>query len=270
MPSRATTSTMPEPMRPQPTIPTVRTSSASTTLLGRPRCRRQAYNRRDDRSAASPNRRQARRRRRGLVLGHWLAYALARAARQRARRAAARHRPRVSGVRDPGRGARRHARARRPVPRSPAPAGGRRVVRPRRRPARGAVQTGAFVAMEVGERLLSGAPLHDLTHGSLLVIGLAVQLVVATAGAALLRLTDRTAEPQPTACAAIVRSPPDLPSPPSWCSVAACSPPARPSLRQVRRAAPLPLPAEHGVQPRSPPESTGPAWRRSRREGAPS
>ncbi len=48
--------------------------------------------------------------------------------------------------------------------------------------------------MEVGERLLSGASLHDLTHGPLLVIGIGVQLVMAVAGALALRLTERAAE----------------------------------------------------------------------------
>lgn len=57
-----------------------------------------------------------------------------------------------------------------------------------------AVQTSAFAAMEVGERLLSGASLHDLTHGPLLAIGLAVQLALALAGALVLRLTDRAAQ----------------------------------------------------------------------------
>ena len=89
----------------------------------------------------------------------------------------------------------------------------------------GAVQAGAFVAMEVGERLLSGAPLHDLAHGPLLAIGLAVQLLVATAGAALLRLTDRSA-----AAANGLRSIVDaLPTSPAIIAVpvAACSPPPR-------------------------------------------
>src|SRR5688572_6825224 len=56
-----------------------------------------------------------------------------------------------------------------------------------------AAQSGAFLAMEVGERLLTGASLHDLTHGPLLAIGLGVQVVVAVAGALVLRLTERAA-----------------------------------------------------------------------------
>jgi hypothetical protein len=55
-------------------------------------------------------------------------------------------------------------------------------------------QSLAFVAMEVGERLASGATLHDLAHGPLLAIGLGVQLGVALVGAGLLRLTDHAAE----------------------------------------------------------------------------
>ncbi len=91
-----------------------------------------------------------------------------------------------------------------------------------------AVQAGAFVAMEVGERLLSGASLHDFTHGPLLVIGLAVQLLVAIAGAALLRLTDRSAAAAHGLrhkVAPFSASPPTIVVP-----VAACSPPPRPSL----------------------------------------
>lgn len=57
-----------------------------------------------------------------------------------------------------------------------------------------AAQSLAFGAMEVGERLVSGASLHDLSHGPLLAIGLGVQLATALVGAGLLRLTDRAAE----------------------------------------------------------------------------
>jgi hypothetical protein len=99
-----------------------------------------------------------------------------------------------------------------------------------------AVQAGAFVAMEVGERLLSGASLHDLSHGPLLVIGLAVQLLVAIAGAALLRLTDRgaaAAHGLRSNVAPLPASPPTIVVP-----VAACSPPPRPSLGRFRSRAP--------------------------------
>lgn len=57
-----------------------------------------------------------------------------------------------------------------------------------------AVQSSAYVAIEVGERLLSGAPLDDLAHGPLLAIGLGVQVVVAIAGAGLVRISERVAE----------------------------------------------------------------------------
>ena len=57
-----------------------------------------------------------------------------------------------------------------------------------------AVQTTAFLAMEVGERWLSGASFHDLTHGQLLGTGLGLQLAMAVAGALVLRVTDRAAE----------------------------------------------------------------------------
>lgn len=57
-----------------------------------------------------------------------------------------------------------------------------------------AVQTAAFLAMEVGERWLAGASFHDLTHGPLLVTGLGLQLAMAVAGAIVLRVTDRAAE----------------------------------------------------------------------------
>ena len=56
------------------------------------------------------------------------------------------------------------------------------------------LQTGAFATLEIGERLLAGASLHDLAHGRLLVIGLCVQVAVALCGATLLRLTERAAE----------------------------------------------------------------------------
>jgi hypothetical protein len=56
-----------------------------------------------------------------------------------------------------------------------------------------ALQSVAFVAMEAGERLLTGASLHDLTHTPLLAIGLTVQIGLAVAGALTLRLTQRAA-----------------------------------------------------------------------------
>lgn len=57
-----------------------------------------------------------------------------------------------------------------------------------------AVQTTAFVIMEVAERLLSGATLADLAHGPLLPIGVGAQLVLALIGATILRSTVRAAD----------------------------------------------------------------------------
>jgi hypothetical protein len=57
-----------------------------------------------------------------------------------------------------------------------------------------ALQSVAFVAMEAGERLLTGASLHDLTHTPLLAIGLTVQIGLSVAGTLTLRLTVRAAE----------------------------------------------------------------------------
>ena len=104
----------------------------------------------------------------------------------------------------------------------------------------GAAQAGAFVGMEIGERLLSGAPLHDLTHGPLLAIGLVVQLAVAVAGAAVLRLTERAAD----AAAGLhdLGAPPVSPAPIVAMPVAASRPPARPWLCTVASRAP-PSPA---------------------------
>jgi hypothetical protein len=129
----------------------------------------------------------------GLVLGHWLAYALA----------APEHHARDRVLAETGHGYL-------PFVTQVALLGGaialaglfltRMTSRIHRgSPARDAaalfaVQSGVFLAMEIGERLLSGASLHDLTHGPLLAIGLGVQAVVAIAGAILMRLTERAAE----------------------------------------------------------------------------
>jgi hypothetical protein len=60
------------------------------------------------------------------------------------------------------------------------------------------VQVVAFTAMEVLERLASGAPLDELMHGGLLLAGVAIQLAVAAVGAfaihRLLGLADRVQE----------------------------------------------------------------------------
>lgn len=56
------------------------------------------------------------------------------------------------------------------------------------------VQVGAFVAQEVAERLLSGSGLHDLGYGHLLIVGVAAQIAMALAGAALLRWLARASD----------------------------------------------------------------------------
>jgi hypothetical protein len=54
------------------------------------------------------------------------------------------------------------------------------------------VQTSAFACQEVLERLVSGAPLGELAHDHVLVIGVIVQVVVATLAAGVLWLLART------------------------------------------------------------------------------
>ena len=60
-----------------------------------------------------------------------------------------------------------------------------------------AVQAGAFVGMEVMERLAAGAGMDDLTSGGLLATGIGLNIVVALVGAralrSVLRLADRAA-----------------------------------------------------------------------------
>jgi hypothetical protein len=55
----------------------------------------------------------------------------------------------------------------------------------------GALQAGAFVAMEVGERLVNGARLGELFADHLFGIGIVLQLVIASFGALLLRWLGR-------------------------------------------------------------------------------
>ena len=71
-----------------------------------------------------------------------------------------------------------------------------------------ALQIGAFLAMEVFERLSSGTPLSGLLHGGLLPVGIVVQLPVAGIVAALVRLTLRASD----AVAAVMGRAPRLPS----------------------------------------------------------
>jgi hypothetical protein len=54
------------------------------------------------------------------------------------------------------------------------------------------VQTCAFASQEVLERLVSGAPLGELAHDQILVIGVLVQVLVAIVAAAVLWLLART------------------------------------------------------------------------------
>jgi hypothetical protein len=56
----------------------------------------------------------------------------------------------------------------------------------------GLVQVLAFGGLEVAERIVAGAPLRHLTSDHILVIGMAMQVVVALAGAAFLRWLART------------------------------------------------------------------------------
>lgn len=103
-----------------------------------------------------------------------------------------------------------------------------------------AVQSAAFLAMEVGERLLSGASLHDLTHGPLLVIGLGVQLVLAVAGALTLRLTEHATE-----VAESLRHAPVVSLAPSFVAASALAQaiaPRRPAMRATASRAPPSLP----------------------------
>jgi hypothetical protein len=57
----------------------------------------------------------------------------------------------------------------------------------------GALQAGAFIAMELGERLLSGGGFGELFADHLFGIGIVVQLAIAAVGAVLLRWIGRVA-----------------------------------------------------------------------------
>jgi hypothetical protein len=56
------------------------------------------------------------------------------------------------------------------------------------------IQVGAFGALETGERLVSGAGISGMFARHLFVLGIAIQLLVAVAGALLLRWLARAAE----------------------------------------------------------------------------
>ena len=103
-----------------------------------------------------------------------------------------------------------------------------------------AVQAGAFLTMEIGERLLSGASLHDLTYGPLLALGLGVQLVLAVAGALMLRLTEHAVEvAESLRHAPVVRLAPSIVTAPAF---AQSSAPRRLAMRATASRAPPSLP----------------------------
>jgi hypothetical protein len=90
------------------------------------------------------------------------------------------------------------------------------------------VQVVAFAGLEVLERLVAGAPLGDLIHEHLLVIGVAVQIAVALVGALALRWIASTA----ARIADLVPVRAALPRP-----ALAAAVPATPDLHRVRLAA---------------------------------
>lgn len=55
------------------------------------------------------------------------------------------------------------------------------------------LQVGLFIVMEVVERLVAHAPVAGLAHGQMFTIGLTIQVAVAVAVAAVLRLTEGVA-----------------------------------------------------------------------------
>jgi hypothetical protein len=131
----------------------------------------------------------------GVLLGHWLAYTVAfPAAGRQAVLAETGHAYWLSAVRIAvvllvvglavvvGRLARP---ATADSPRVPYAAMARRLA---------GVQVGAFAAMELVERLVTGAPLAHLVDHQVFFLGLAAQVVVACAGALLLLWFGRTAE----------------------------------------------------------------------------
>ena len=102
-----------------------------------------------------------------------------------------------------------------------------------------AVQSITFVVMEVGERLASGASLHDLAQGNLLALGISVQVAMAVVGALVLRATDRFAE---EADARSRVAPLPLPRPLATVAAVPFVAPRRPSMRAAASRAPPSLP----------------------------
>jgi hypothetical protein len=100
------------------------------------------------------------------------------------------------------------------------------------------LQVTAFIAMEVTERLVVGAPVAHLFHHRLFLMGLALQLIVASAAALLLLWFSRTVE----RVAEALRRPP-LPRP---------RPAVVPTIRNEIQAIPVD-PVRDGVGLRGPP-----------------
>ena len=102
-----------------------------------------------------------------------------------------------------------------------------------------AVQSITFVAMEVGERLASGASFHTLAQGNLLAIGITVQVAMAVAGAFVLRATDRVAEEADSRSGV---APLHVPRPLVTVAAVPFVSPGRPSMRAAASRAPPSLP----------------------------
>jgi hypothetical protein len=102
-----------------------------------------------------------------------------------------------------------------------------------------AVQSITFVTMEVGERLASGASLNDLAQGNLVAIGISVQVAMAVVGALVLRATDRFAE---KADARSRVAPLPVPRPLATMAAVPFVSPRRPSMRAAASRAPPSLP----------------------------
>jgi hypothetical protein len=102
----------------------------------------------------------------------------------------------------------------------------------------GALQAGAFVAMEVGERLVSGSGLGELFADHLFGVGIVVQLLLASVGSLLLRWLGRVAV---RIAAALGVSPRRRPSISTWIRPGSVRAPRRAFAGIVTaRAPPLP------------------------------
>jgi hypothetical protein len=102
----------------------------------------------------------------------------------------------------------------------------------------GALQAGAFVAMELGERLVSGTGFGELFTDHLFGIGIVVQLVIASVGALLLLWLGRVVV---RIAAALARSPLRRPAGTTWIRPGSALAPRRAFAGIVTaRAPPLP------------------------------